>query len=540
MHEVARGPSLEDVLHQLFRNARLSGATHVAVHRDGDTVVVSDDGSEPSGAEPSLRSLASTVTAETEMEAQAHFPAGHQDPTPGKGPVTGNEPGTPRQDAMPPGDRRLFVLWHVSDDASWLERITAEAAKHYPLPVTLMGQPVPTCDFLQDAVLTTEWKGLRIGVFHQRYDNPKAAGRMTPTLINDHGRSLTRSDLPTIEPTQYDAPWSCPQWLVRIDVRSCPAIEPWLSTPATEVAPAFHRALRDTIRDAIFHAIAQANTGERLKFQDWQDAREAGFMLPDPPPLLSRWKPTTAACNFPDETQDHGVRPSPEALGEALLLTARITPWQQQALKRAADRNGISDRLWCARPLYEGYPWYDRLGRIIKVRTSLTSGRSTVFVNRTNKSVFRRTDTVTLELTISRGQGTTGFMQLPTDMAFAKPMNETPQGIGLIVAKDSTLTTAEAARLMFAGHYVEDTDPEAATAGTQEHHYLLDCENMAAEFLESRQTIRRRRLQALAETHLQKSVEAGEVVTITLIENREPAVCIENEGDVPNPAKQAL
>ena len=63
MHEVARGPSLEDVLHQLFRNARLSGATDVAVHRDGNTVVVSDDGSEPSGAEPGLRSLAATVTA---------------------------------------------------------------------------------------------------------------------------------------------------------------------------------------------------------------------------------------------------------------------------------------------------------------------------------------------------------------------------------------------------------------------------------------------------------------------------------------------
>ena len=79
-----------------------------------------------------------------------------------------------------------------------VRRTVEDAARHYPLPVTLDGEAVPRRSFLEDAVHTESWQGLAFGVFTGR-----SRYRDEPDL-NFHGLIIPVR-LPTVHPVDGPA-----------------------------------------------------------------------------------------------------------------------------------------------------------------------------------------------------------------------------------------------------------------------------------------------------------------------------------------------
>ena len=154
-----------------------------------------------------------------------------------------------------------------------IRRTLENAARHYPLPVTLDGEAVPRRAFLEDVVHAESWRGLAFGVFKScsRYrDEPD---------LNFHGLILA-AHLPTVHPVDG------PAWSIRADVGNCPELEHVLPARKEAVETPFLEEMREAARTAIYRAMAAADPAPSIAFEDWRRARAAGVELQIPAPAL--------------------------------------------------------------------------------------------------------------------------------------------------------------------------------------------------------------------------------------------------------------
>ena len=282
---------LADVFTETLQNSRRAGATRVRVTIDASedtpgvlSVTLADDGAgiadpavllsfgENGWSEDLVRredtagmgflSLARrgcTVASRPRSASSDLTPGWRVDLTPAH--FLGEEEATVVLGADAPRPHRTAVRFDAEEAREAIRRILENAARHYPLPVTLDGETIPRRAFLDGAVHAESWRGLAFGVFTGR-----SRYRDEPDL-NFHGLILA-ARLPTVHPVDG------PAFSVRADVGDCPELELVLPARKEAVETPFLDEMREAARVAIYRAMAAADSAPAYRHSKTGGARE--------------------------------------------------------------------------------------------------------------------------------------------------------------------------------------------------------------------------------------------------------------------------
>lgn len=294
--------SLDDILNELFQNARRAGATRIAVDQTDDpqlgpAIRVADDG--PGLEDPqSLFSLGrsgwgqETITAE-DAAGMGFFALANRgaailarrkgtdaawqieaspDAFAGKVPVTVS--------GGPEGWRGMAVIFPESPRDS-LAAAVKQAACFYSLPVTFNGAAVPREDFLAGADHIETWRGIRIGL----YDRDSTAFSRHGNA-NVHGITL-RVPLPTLGQLWHRS------YHARIDVIHSAGLKLVLPARKEVVQDQAFADLTEEIRRIYLRRIAAAGA-HSLSFADHRKALALGIALREAVPMLRAFLPDCA------------------------------------------------------------------------------------------------------------------------------------------------------------------------------------------------------------------------------------------------------
>ena len=296
--------TLTDILNELLQNARRSGATLVTIDHDPATsrISVTDNGHGIADPEALLSFGGSQWKS---GQARREHPAGM-----GLYALARNEHVTVTT-RLPDGSgwsvqltpdhftgrarapvKRLTIanvpqattvsFSNPAPEPRTLEHVT----RHFPLPVYHNGEVLPRRDFLQGAVHTEVWQGVRIGV------HP----RMASNKLNFHGIVIEDPKLPEVDAIEET-------WYARADVVDAPGLELTLPARKEIVETEFADNLRSACRKAIYHAIARPpGTGRRAERRQ-KRRRSHGREHPrGPEPMLKPWAAETAHwADSPDQ-----------------------------------------------------------------------------------------------------------------------------------------------------------------------------------------------------------------------------------------------
>ena len=370
----------------------------------------------------------------------------------------------------------------VATEALTAIRNAAEnAARHYPLPVIFedrtdgdaAGEVLPRRAFLDGAVHAEPWRGLAFGVFRDRrhgYNDPD---------LNFHGLTLPVR-LPAVDTVNG------PAWTVRADIDDCPELELVLPARKEAVENGFLTEMRAAARLAIYRAMA-ADPEPRPAFEDWTRAREAGIDIAPPPAMLRPWRPSIADSEYWRDS------PRPVPVGaDAMVMGCDPEPPEAQALWRAAERAGIDSRLFEADRRLEGYPWYDAIGRIVRIRTEATLERRRYALDdypvpeRTGAPeapLPRRPDAIRMSLTVRAGKGVGRTIDLDADLAFAgEAWSWVGDALPLVTA-GSAMQPFELAGLMRAAFFSPSDDADSDSWETQSDRFDEEALHIATRLL---------------------------------------------------------
>ncbi|TAJ75207.1 MAG: ATP-binding protein [Sphingobium sp.] len=353
-----------DCLHEIFQNARRAGATCIAVDRTerlGHSLLhIRDDGC---GIDDPAALLMLGHSGWSNDIARCEDPAGMgmfslagraveiQSFSPCAGtawkvqiPADAWDSGAPLALGQGMIDQGTLISIEMPDE--WIHGLhaaVADAARHFPIPVTLNGAMLLREDFLKDAMFVEQACGCRIGVYDQ--DPDWQDGRR----INFHGHRV-KCALPTVREEKDNGSL----WTVRIDIMDAPEIHMVLPARKEVIDNAALMALREAAERIIFKAIA-TRPDHRLPFAAWQRACELGVTLPQARSGLSIWRPQTA-----DDCHECSRRMiAPEG---AVLIVPSLEPDIAQALALARGKLPIEDvQLVEAEDALQGYAWYDTL-----------------------------------------------------------------------------------------------------------------------------------------------------------------------------------
>ena len=386
-----------------------------------------------------------------------------------------------RTDEAAPFPHGTAISFQATESAAAIRNAAENAARHYPLPVVFedgteegaAAEELARRAFLDGAVHAEPWRGLVFGVFRNR-----RAGYRDPDL-SFFGLTLTVG-LPTVE-TVHGATWT-----VLADVDDCPDLELVLPARKEAVENAFLKEMREAARLAIYRGMA-ADPKPRPAFEDWTRAREAGIDIAPPPAVLRPWRPSVSNV---DDWRDP---PKLAAVGQdALVMDCDPEPPEAQVLWRAAEREGVSHRLFEADRRLDGYGWYDRLDRAtgIAVEVTLDGKRHALddapLPERTGPTAAElppRPEAVSIELAVRAADGPPDTLRLPADLAFAGEAWSWLQDALPLVTADSALQPHELAALLRNGFFSPSDDVEADSYETQLNRFDEDALHLATRLL---------------------------------------------------------
>ena len=399
------------------------------------------------------------------------------------------------------------VRFDAEESREAIRRTLENAARHYPLPVTLDGEAVPRRAFLDGAVHAESWRGLAFGVFTGR-----SRYRDEPDL-NFHGLILA-AHLPTVHPVDG------PAFSVRADVGNCPELELVLPARKEAVETPFLDEMREGARTAIYRAMATADSAPRIGFQDWRRARAAGVELSVPAPALRPWRPPVA------DTDNWLAGPAPEPLPTgALVMDVDFEAPEAQALWRAAERSGMSPRLFEADRRFEGYGWYDALPRVTGVHTEIAvDGEVRPLADYQNPPERSgppiepppRPDAIRVKLDVQYPDGTNETLALDADLAFAGEAWAWLSDVRPLVTAGSAIEPAELAEILRDAFFSPSDESDADSWETQRTRFEEEAMHVALSLLCSEEEARRRSIACAVRRELSWLMPRERAVTITV------------------------
>lgn len=508
------------ILNELFQNSRRAGATKVEIETTRHTISVADDGN---GIHDPAALLAFGLSGWDERTARSEHPAGMgvyslarrsssriSSRTRGASAWTveltpdvfvGDRPAQVAQDTEFPRDHGTTVSFARKTDEYNPVKMIKQAARHFPLPVTLNGEPLEQGDFLADAIHVETWEGVRIGVF----DQGQSKG------MNFHGTIIGNPDLPNT-PTRHG------NWCTQADVEDAPELQLVLPTRHQIVQTAFLERLKDACRVATYRAMRDHHQPLEVPFKVHQLAAEHGIDLPTPAAVLPRWKAATArpAWNRAD------YQPVPD---DAIIVASSLAVPDQQVLERAARRAGQYHRLFRAESGMNGYHWYDRIHRMDAIRILYTVDGQCQTLDSLRELIEdmtsppqeypERPERITVNLRASHPRRGRVSLGLPTDVAFANDYEEYMDENLPMVAQDSAISPEELAELLIDAFWSPSQEKDSDSFDTQEERHREASLGIAYRLLTSHEEATMARIQKAVNRDLLFMVPANSMLTIT-------------------------
>ena len=378
-----------------------------------------------------------------------------------------------------------------SENADRIRRAIEEAARHYPLPVIFEdvpntppgGETLERRAFLDGALHAERWRGLVFGAFKDRWNG---FGIHDPD-VNFHGLTVS-AGLPRVE----SVTGAC--WTAGADIVDCPELELVLPARKEPVETPFLEEMRKAARLAIYRAMA-ADPDPRPSFADRKRAHEADIDIAPPLPELRPWRPGLA------DVDDWREPPRLRTVGpDALLMECDPEPPEAQALWRAAERAGISGRLFEPDRRLEGYAWYDAIERIVSIRTEATVGRRPCALDRypvpartgaPEAPLAQRPDAIRMSLTVRPGSGVGRILDLDTDVAFAGDAWSWVGDALPLVTAGSDIEPIQLALLLRSAFFSASDDADADSWERQRDVFEQEAHHIATRLLVSDDAARR-------------------------------------------------
>ena len=372
------------------------------------------------------------------------------------------------------------ISFMANETLQAIEAAMAGAARHCPLPVTFNGEAVERKAFLDGALHAEQWRGLAFGVFRNRltgFNNPD---------LNFHGLTIAVR-LPSVDAIEGGS------WSVRADIDSCPELELVLPARKEAVQTPFLDEMRNAARLAIYRAMAAAHPAPRVAFSDHRNAADAGIDIPEPPAELRPWRPATADI---DDWRD--TPPFAPVGADTLVMAVDPEPQDAQAFWRAAERAGISGRLFEADTRFEGYGWYDTLARVTSLHTYIIEAGVTHPLDALRAAsdpssgaatapgvpdTLARPDAIHMHLDVVRSDGPPDTMTISADLAFAGEGWCWIEDARPLVTRDSTLDPAKLRQLLRSAFFSASDDAEADSYTTQRDRFDESAMHIAMKLL---------------------------------------------------------
>ena len=510
-----------EILNELLQNCRRAGATKVEISTDSGLTTVADNGK---GIENPLALLSFGLTGWNEETAKAEHAAGMglytlarrglvkiRSRSPGMNGwevtllpqhFTGEDEATVTQTGFEHPTGTAVTFSGPAPSCNELERAT----KYYPLPVMVNGQPQERRDYLEQAVVSDQFRGIELGVFRGHHSGG----------LNFHGIVVERAHMPVVFDLENT-------WYTAGDVKNAEGLELTLPARKEVVETAFTAEMRAAALVTAYRGMLQGNPHPDVSHTTQTEAAKAGFQIPDARPRLRPWEPADAKSNTDGSQQSRT-----EAGLDALVMTAELTAPDQQALARAAERSGLLPFIMEADPRMAGYSWYEKLEKITAMETTIFQGDST-FTLSDLRQENRETDTemvdrIEIELTMSTGTDGHRIVVLPADLAFAKAECEYwDQGEGYI-SKDNTLDPEQLRHLFMEAYFDPSNDTEAGSWETQEEDCSSNFEMKANRLLKGSEAAAKASIAKAAQRHMAWNVPEDNTVTVTMRKGKPPEV----------------
>ena len=390
-----------------------------------------------------------------------------------------------------PHGTRVTFRTTEQETADTIRHAIGAAAWHYPLPVVFehgphtppAGELLERRAFLDGALHAERWRGLVFGVFRDRWNG---IGLNEPD-VNFHGATVSVR-LPSVESVLGS------RWTVAADVEDAPELELVLPARKEPVETPFLAEMRTAARLAVYRAMA-ADPDPRPANRDWKRARDAGIDIAPPPAALRPWRAGIADI----ENWQEPAKCAPVG-DESLLMACDPEPPEAHAFARAARRAGIAKRLFEPDRRLEGYPWYDRIERIVGLHTTVTAAGRACALDRypvpertgaPEPSLPERPDAITVSLAVRPAQGPGRTLDLDTDLAFAGEAWSWVWNAMPLVTADSDIEPHALAELLNAAFFSPSDDADADSWERQRDDFEREALHIATRLLCSADEARR-------------------------------------------------
>ena len=526
--------SFEDALNELLQNARRSHATKVDITIDDGHVTVSDDGdgiSDPATLLSFGQSRWDTATTDREDPAGmgiyalancgATIASQTRDPrAPAWQVILNSDHFNGNAEAPihllpasyhPPGTTVSFVM----ADANQTQ--VANAARHYPLPVTCNGELMQQANFLADARYVTGWQGIRIGVFRDAHNQSHLWSQYNRRgRINFHGLNIKDNGLPVVEAIDDT-------WYVKLDIIDCPQLKLVLPARHQVVQTEFVPHLRIACQHAIFSAMMAQDTPPDLPFKQYATARTMGFDYPQASAKLKPWESVTHNPWFWGR-QTRQVRNEIDPKAAIVIGPEVVEPPDVFTLERAFTNASIIKNVWQADSRLAGYPWYDALTFVENVHVvattndveqNITEVREQAYPNDVVDLDSDRPDRITFHVHTRRGDEQ-DQLQIDGDLAFANYEYCEGDDVLPLVTRDSMLTPQQLTQLMMYTLFEPSDDPSCDSAETQEQRWHDEYLHIATAMLETPRAATLNTMARAIDAHVRYLVPPGHSAEIII------------------------
>ena len=540
--------TLDQIIDELFQNARRSGATQVSVTTTTDRMRISDDGSGMSDPgtvlsfggsswlnesvvteDPAGMGVFSLARRNCRIESR---PKGQQGWSVQLTPAhfLGQEPATietgPDHQHTAHFTTVDFAIDETATQAAWTVR---KCAKHFPLPVTLNGRTVDREPFLKDARFIEHWNNVQIGVYtHEPYEHYTRA-------INFHGQIVPCNKLPRLR-TREKRHQTQKDWIVQVQIDSCPGLELVLPTRREVVQNDALNELVDACKAAIYKAMTKEAV-EDAPYEFCEDAKRLGVTLPQATPQLQLWTPRNADSN--DELDLHDTKPStaPEVridpnAGEPMLMGARLAPIDQQVLHHALKLAGLDTQVFEPQHEYIGYEWYNNLTNLEGIQICWRNGRAVEHLDDVRRGCalpkVGKPEQIELVLKLNPPSGLVTERRLPLDVVCIPDSAIAAEEIEVLLPPDTSITTEMLTEMLVDGYFRRSNDEESDSLSLQHANFERDAQEVATGLTRSWPEARLEKLQNLAQTYLRYHVQKHETIHFTITGDGDVDVDVRN------------
>ena len=476
--------SFDDIIKELFQNARRANATYVDVTLKDNVVTVSDDGdgiADPrallafghshwnqriaDSEDPAGMGVYALAYTGAEIRSQARGADSAWRVNLETRHFTG-EAEAPITSAPSDANQHGVSITFEHQGATTFK--VASAAAHFPLPVWLNGEMLPNEDFLAQAIYVEQWRGTRIGVFRTHNSFSRHDQK-----INFHGAVVRQAGLPVVEGIEN-------HWHASVDVVNCPELQFVLPARREVVQNEFMERLKQACKAAIYQAMSRQPVSDAY-YRDFTEAASMGIKLPTPPARLKPWQPKLSNSAMIDEENERQAIDPTAAL---LLDRDALTTADSHALNCAVQDGKCPKTLWQDENNLAGYDWYDRIPKAetVEIMVSFSEEIHDLETLRKQPLVERRPDQITFVITTNAGE----TIEVDAPLAFRKPEPGNYDDPEPLVCVNASITPDDLADFMVEAFFEANVDDyEYDSPETQQEDCELNYRQVALRTMQS-------------------------------------------------------